>query len=55
MQQFETDWVMTRRMEEAEEWIGNIEDRIMANDEAEQRENYESPEYTQGIQLLHQV
>ena len=29
--------VMTTRMKEVEEWISDIEDKIMENDEAEQR------------------
>ena len=29
--------VMTTRIEEAEEWISDIEDRIMENNEAEQK------------------
>ena len=37
--------VMTTRMEEAEEWISDIEDKIMENDKAEkkmERKNIES-------------
>ena len=30
---YKTDWIVTMRTEEAEERIGNIEDKIMGNNE----------------------
>ena len=48
---------MNSRLEEAKEWINDLEDRVMENNQAEQKREKRiiQNEKTDGIQWLHQT